>query len=104
MRRGAVRRWRRGLLWLCDGGACCGGAEAARLRDVRAIRATEVFMHRQLFKNSWGQYQMDCSDSAVREVHSLPKSQFNQPSLAGVLERIAAKYKLVVATLQPDKK
>jgi hypothetical protein len=74
------------------------------LYAVRAIRATEVFMHRQLFKNSWGQYQMDCSDSAVREVHSLPKSQFNQPSLAGVLERIAAKYKLVVATLQPDKK
>jgi hypothetical protein len=51
---------------------------------------------------SWVSQQLAAMQAAVNEVETLDRGAFSNPDIAGVLERIASKYSLEVATLEPS--
>lgn len=56
----------------------------------------------QLFGISWVSQQLATIQAAVKEAEALDRGAFSNPAIAGELDRIASKYSLEVATLEPS--
>ena len=55
-----------------------------------------------LVDSSWAAQRIVAEQSAVDEVRNLDRREFSNPALGGTLDRIASRYSLEVATLEPS--